>query len=137
MFVVRARVQRTFGHTVPVDSFWEARSGTWGRFGDATRYESSARGVAGFPGPPGEVDVAWVDDLPRDLDGWPYDPHDEFQPWRLTLCCAAATSISDGPLYCRSCFTEQPLDVDCPPRLGPDWRPGDGPVRIHLGEVPE
>jgi hypothetical protein len=65
-----------------------------------------------------------MEDWPVDLDGFPYSTGE--LPCRLTHCCGAATSIDDGPLYCKSCYAEVPLDYATPPR------PGNGPVRLDL-----
>ena len=106
--------------------------GAWVTFEEATRFPAGTDETDTPKHPHPNTQVQWVDDLPRDLDGWPFDPNDGAYMWRLTRCCAAGTSINDGPLYCKACFAEQPLDADTPPRLGPDWAPGNGPMTIRL-----
>jgi hypothetical protein len=117
-------------HT-PARVYWNAEQAAWGRFDQATRFQTT---TAALPEPrwPG-AEVTWVEDWPVDLDGFPYSTGE--LPWRLTHCCGAATSINDGPLYCKSCYAEVPLDYDTPPRLDANWQPGDGPVRLDLSRA--
>ncbi len=114
---------------IPARVYWNAEQGRWARFDQASRFDAT---TAPLPEPqwPG-AEVAWMEDWPVDLDGFPYSTGEP--PWRLTHCCGAGTSINDGPLYCRSCYEEVPPDYDTPPRLDANWQPGNGPIRIDLG----
>lgn len=111
--------------------YWDAATDSWGRFDDATRYPTPQD--LSPPAPCPEADIGWMQDLPRDLDGYPYVfDSDVGEPWRVTPCCAAMVSIADGPLYCKSCYDEAELAVDTPARLDANWDPGDGPVQFHF-----
>lgn len=119
---------------LPALRYWSEGEG-WTSFDSATRYEQEQPTMPEPHGP--GASVAWVSDLPRDLDGWPYDPNDGeltgvSTVWRRTRCCAAPTSIMDGVLYCKACFHDQPLEADTPPRLDGNWNPGDGPITVRL-----
>lgn len=121
----------------PTYQYLRAEDRAWVTFEDATRFpagDTEGDSTIFPPAPHVDAVVEWVNDLPRDMDGWPFDPNDGAYTWRLTKCCAAASSISDGPLYCKSCYEEQPLDADTPPRLDGTWKPGDGPITIVLPE---
>ena len=133
--LVRSTMSRLHDADVPAYRYLRAEDGTWVDFDSATRFDpdtaTGALPVATGSHP--DATREWVRDLPRDLDGWPFDPNAGPYVTRLTLCCAAACSISDGPLYCKSCFLAQDLAADTPPRLDGDWNPGDGPVTVRLG----
>jgi hypothetical protein len=132
--LVRSALRPFHPADTPTYRYLRATDGAWVDFEDATRFDASTDqstvpvDTRSHP----EADVSWVRDLPRDLDGWPFDPNDGDYVTRLTLCCAAACSISDGPLYCKSCYVEQPVDAATPPRLDGSWNPGDGPITIRL-----
>lgn len=134
--VVRASCER--GSKFPRHVYWNMRSG-WGRFDQATRYnrlmpeEGKDAVLAAISPPEPSAILDWMDDLPTDLDGYPYEhASDDTNAWRLTGCCAAMPGIDDGPLYCKSCFEEIDVATDAPARLDANWNPGDGPVRIHV-----
>ncbi len=133
------RLQRT-STTIPS---WQylGRQG-WGRYDEAVAVPAAqaedlaaqARRALGDADAPGTVEV--VEQHPLDLDGFPMT--DTEIGWvRLTHCCAAACSISTGPLYCKSCYEAQPWTYDGPARTreNPDARERTGltgPVRIDL-----
>ena len=126
--VLRATNPRAVG--MPTYRYWNAEIGAWGRFDDASRYPEP---VDVSPAPPHpDAAVQWTDDLLRDLDGHPYVVDECIGPWRVTACCAAMVSISDGPDYCKSCYEDADLADDTPARLDANWDPGDGPVRFRL-----
>lgn len=133
--LVRSALRPFHPADVPTYRYLRAEDGAWVDFDDATRFDPDTD-TATLPvdtrSHP-EATVEWISDLPRDLDGWPFDPNDGAYVTRLTLCCAAACSISDGPLYCKSCYVEQDLAADTPPRLDGNWNPGDGPITVRLG----
>lgn len=118
----------------PTYRYLRLADGAWVDFEDATRFEASTdqRTLPVATASHAEASITWMRDLPRDLDGFPFDPNDAPYIERLTRCCAAACSISDGPLYCKSCYVEQDLDAATPPRLDGNWNPGDGPITVRL-----
>ncbi|WP_251151293.1 hypothetical protein [Cellulosimicrobium sp. Marseille-Q4280] len=133
--LVRSALRPFHPADIPTYRYLRASDGAWVDFDDATRFDA-ATDQATLPvttGSHAEASITWVRDLPRDLDDFPFDPNDGPYIERLTRCCAAACSISDGPLYCKSCFVEQGLDAATPPRLDANWSPGDGPIAIRLG----
>lgn len=115
---------------LPARVYWNAERRAWGRFDQATRFGTADKWPQPAPHWPG-AETSWVPDWPVDLDGFPYSTGE--LPWRLTHCCGAGASISDGPLYCKSCYAAVELAYDTPPRLDANWQPGDGPIRIELG----
>jgi hypothetical protein len=115
--------------SIPGLVYWNQQTQGWGRFDEATRFEAD-RPLPDPAWPGGEV--TWMEDLPRDRDGFPYVVDEHIGPWRVTHCCAAAVSINDGTLYCKSCYAVVDLASDTPARLDADWRPGDGPIQIRL-----
>lgn len=117
---------------VPTYRYWDETTGRWGRFDQATRYRPDALPSIEAALPDAGAHVAWMPDLPTDLDGLPYTDDTSMGPWRVTLCCAAAVGIDDGPLYCKSCYEPVSLAFDTPARLDGDWTPGDGPQRFRL-----
>lgn len=132
--LVRSALRFFHPSDVPVYRYLRVEDGAWVDFQDATRFapDTDQGTLPTATRSHAEAAVAWVRDLPRDLDGFPFDPNDAPYIERLTLCCAAACSISDGPLYCKSCYVEQDLAVATPPRLDGNWDPGDGPITIRL-----
>jgi hypothetical protein len=109
--------------------YWNEQAQGWGRFDEATRFEADRP----LPDPAWpDAEVTWIEDLPLDLDGFPYVVAEHVGPWRVTHCCAAVVSINDGPMYCKSCYAAVELEYDTPARLDANWRPGDGPIRIQL-----
>jgi hypothetical protein len=110
-----------------------ARSGSWGRYDEATRYRAEQRPSLPL-GPIAGVSV--VESVPvadTDLDGYPTVDDDVIGPVRLTHCCLAATSTVDGPLYCKSCYEEVDWAYDGPARTAErPVRPATGPIRITL-----
>ncbi len=137
--VIRAEIPHSA--STPARVYWNTTDSIWGPFSEATRYplaadprmldsvHAQAAAVLGVP----QARIETIADLPRDLDGYYYQADaDGHGQWRVTDCCAVPPSISDGPLYCRSCYEAVEEAVQTPARLDANWQPGDGPVRINL-----
>lgn len=130
--LIRATTAPTYD--LPAYRYWNAAQRRWGRYDTATRYPSAAAAEAAKvgPGPAPTSTTQVVPDHDADLDGYPM--MDSEIGWvRLTACCAAACSISDGPLYCKSCYREQPWEYDGPARTPQNpQRSYGGPVVVTL-----
>lgn len=100
----------------PRVSYWDALNRSWDGYDVATRYDH----IPDLPAP--EAAGATVTAMPAhgvDLDGFPWHTDAMLGPFRLTHCCAAAVSTSDGPLWCKSCYNEVFWTYDEAPVLGP------------------
>lgn len=102
---------------MPRVGYWNAGMGEWVTYDEATRYDHTPTDL-----PEGETDgstVAVVDALGVDMAGYFWRMDEHLGPVRMTSCCAAATSIMDGPLYCKSCYNAVPWEIEADPVLGP------------------
>lgn len=132
-FVVRADHHRG---AVPSLRYWHADTGRWGEYATATRYDTAPLITRVIVDALGEhshaVDVSAEQAHGVDVDGFPY-VDSGFGLVRLTHCCAAACTVDDGPLYCKSCYREVDWAYDGPARLAPDDPDGPrGPITVRL-----
>jgi hypothetical protein len=114
-YVLRATQPR--GSALPGWLYWNGQTRLWDEYESATRYDNrdvAAHLAAHGPETGSTIDV--VELHPVDRDGYPYAEADGFR-YRLTQCCAAATSVMDGPLYCKSCYSTVDWAYDQPPIL--------------------
>lgn len=117
---------------IPALRYWSGATQSWGDYETATRYDHQPRMILQALEEPTHAFTV-TEAYREDIDGFPYTVDQHIGPVRMTHCCGAATSVSDGPLYCKSCYEAVDWAYDGPARLADTDPDGPrGPITITL-----